>query len=107
AALQLGALAKQSRQFDEALELFDRALNLRPGDAGVRYQIATLDFATGRLDEARESLESLVRESPGFREAHVTLATIYYRLKRKEDGDRERAIVRRLSDDSAKEPPPK
>jgi len=30
-------------------------------------------------------------------EAHVTLATIYYRLKRKADGERERAIVQRLN----------
>jgi hypothetical protein len=35
----------------------------------------------------------------------VTLATIYYRLKRKADGDRERAIVQKLiSERQAKEP---
>jgi hypothetical protein len=35
----------------------------------------------------------------------VTLATIYYRLKRKEDGDRERAIVQKLNaEQQAKEP---
>jgi len=27
----------------------------------------------------------------------VSLAGVYYRLKRKEDGDRERALVRRLT----------
>ena len=37
------------------------------------------------------------RKSPAFTEAHVTLATVYYRLKRKEDGDRERAIVQKLN----------
>ena len=30
-------------------------------------------------------------------EAHVQLATAYYRLKRKDDGDREREIVNRLN----------
>jgi hypothetical protein len=30
-------------------------------------------------------------------EAHVTLATVYYRLKRKADGDRERAIIQKLN----------
>jgi hypothetical protein len=38
-----------------------------------------------------------VAEEPKFVEAHVSLATVYYRLKRKEDGDRERAIVKDLS----------
>ena len=42
-------------------------------------------------------LEELIAESPSFVEAHVTLATVYYRLRRKEDGDRERAIVERLN----------
>jgi hypothetical protein len=52
-------------------------------------------------------MEQLVKESPEFTEAHVTLATIYYRLKRKGDGDRERAIVQRLiTEKQAKEPGP-
>jgi len=49
------------------------------------------------MDEARKIFEALVSDVPNFTEAHVTLATIYYRLKRKEDGDRERAIVNKLN----------
>lgn len=30
-------------------------------------------------------------------EAHVSLATVYYREKRKQDGDRERAIIDKLN----------
>ena len=38
-------------------------------------------------------------------EAHVSLATAYYRLKRKEDGDRHRAIADRLTAEAqAKQP---
>jgi len=47
--------------------------------------------------EARAALESIVKESPQFVEAHVSLATVYYRLKRKADGDREREIVKTLN----------
>jgi hypothetical protein len=32
--------------------------------------------------------------------AHVSLATVYYRLKRKADGDRERATVLKLNAES-------
>ena len=96
--LQLGVLLKQDQQFDEARARFDRALHVRPGDPGVRYQLATLDLQAGDLAKACSLLEKLVKESPNFVEAHVSLATIYYRLKRKEDGDRERALVLKLNE---------
>ncbi len=54
-------------------------------------------MADGRVDQARAALVSLVKEAPEFLEAHVSLATGYYRLKRKEDGDREREVVKRLN----------
>ena len=72
----------------------------RPDDPGVRYQLATIDLATGNVEGARRTLEKLIAESPQFTEAHVSLATVYYRLKRKEDGDRERAIVQKLTDEA-------
>jgi hypothetical protein len=72
---------------------------------GSRYELARLDLAAGKVDQARLALEQIVKEVPAFTAAHVNLATIYYRLKRKEDGDREREIVRKLTADSqAKEP---
>ena len=42
-------------------------------------------------------LEAIVKEAPTFVEAHVALATAYYRQQRKADGDRERAIVEQLN----------
>jgi Tfp pilus assembly protein PilF len=53
----------------------------------------------GQTENARKGLEELIRAEPNFVEAHVTLATVYYRLKRKADGDRERAIVQTLNDE--------
>ena len=65
----------------------------------VRYQLAALDLAVGHLEEARKGLEDLIRQEPRFLEAHVTLATVYYRLKRKPDGDKERALVQKLNEE--------
>ena len=42
-------------------------------------------------------LEEIVKEAPEMVDAHVQLATAYNRLKRKDDADRERAIVERLN----------
>ncbi len=39
----------------------------------------------------------MVRKAPQSVETHVSLATVYYRLKRKADGDRERAIAQKLA----------
>jgi hypothetical protein len=57
------------------------------------------------VEDARNQLEGIVKESPNFTEAHVTLATVYYRLKRKADGDRERAIVQKLNDEAQEKQP--
>jgi tetratricopeptide (TPR) repeat protein len=94
--LYLGVIQKEASEFDAALAHFTRAETLRPGDFGVRYQIASLLVARGDTDAALPKLEALVKEAPTFVEAHVSLATVYYRLKRREDGDREKAIVAKL-----------
>ncbi len=97
ANLRMGVLLRQDEDQDGALKFFNHALQLRPGDFGVRYQIASVELAQGRVEEARKGLESILKEAPSFVEAHVSLATIYYREKRKVDGDKERAIVARLN----------
>ncbi len=103
--LQLAVVLKQDQNFDDALKYLHRALQVRPGDLGVRYQLAAIDLSQGKVDVSRKELETILKEAPNFTEAHVTLATVYYRLKRKEDGDRERAIVQRLNAEAqAKQP---
>ena len=105
ANLRLGVLYRQDQASDEALKFFQHALQIRPGDFGVRYQIACVEFAKQDLDGARRDLESLVREAPEFTEAHVTLATVYFREKKKTEAERERAIVLKLNAErQAREP---
>lgn len=105
ANLQLGATARQDQNYDEARKYFTRAEQTRPGDPGVRYQLALIAIDQGRLDDAKTLLEGLTRESSQFTEAHVSLALVYYRLKRPEDSKRERETVLRLTAEAqAKQP---
>jgi tetratricopeptide (TPR) repeat protein len=97
ANLQMGLLLRQDEQNNEAIGYLQHALQIRPGDPGVRYQIAVIEIANGQLDHARGDLESLIKDSPDFLEAHVSLATVYFRQKRRADGERERAIVAKLN----------
>lgn len=94
--VSLAVILKKSEQYDEALGLLQRALTVKPGDLRARYQRATIYLAQGQADEARTELEAVEREAPGIAEVHATLASAYYRLKRKEDGDRQRMLVVQL-----------
>ncbi len=95
--LYLGVILKEEQNFAEAQRHFDRALVVRPADPGAQYQRATLQVATGDNASALATLERLVADNPRFTEAHVSLATVYYRLKRKADGDRHKAIAEQLT----------
>ena len=97
AHLNLGVLLKAEQDYDAALRHLNRALGVRPGDLPTRYQIASVALARRDTAAATGMLEAIVKEAPSFIEAHVALATAYYRVQRKDDGDRERAIVERLT----------
>jgi Tfp pilus assembly protein PilF len=96
ANLSLGVLLEQQSALDEAMARFEKAASLRPADAAALYQLGALRLQRGDTDAAREILERVVAAAPDFPEAHVSLATAYYRLKRRPDGDRHRAIAQEL-----------
>jgi len=95
--LYLGVLLNQGESYKEATPYLDRALQVRPDDPAVLYQLAIIQIAEGNLEPARKSLEALIKDNPSFLDAHVSLARLYYRLHMKEDGDRERSIVDKLN----------
>lgn len=105
ANLQLGANAREERDYERAQQYFKRALETRPGDPGVQYQLALIDADQSKLEPARQKLEVLVKDYPEFTEAHVSLSLVYYRLKRPQDGKREHDIVLKLNAEAqAKQP---
>jgi Tfp pilus assembly protein PilF len=95
--LNLGVLLRNEQDHARALPYLTRALGVRPGDLATRYQIAGIALAGPDIANATALLEAIVKEAPTFVEAHVALATAYYRQQRKADGDRERAIVEQLN----------
>jgi tetratricopeptide (TPR) repeat protein len=97
ANLQLGSLYRMDQKYGLAMTYLKRAAAVRPDDLGVRHAMAAAYLAQGDAEKAVGLLEKVVAEAPSFVDGHVLLATTYYRLKRKEDGDRERAIIDRLN----------
>ncbi len=105
AHLYLGILLRREKSFDEATDHLTRALRLRPRDAYARYHLGALYASLGKPAEALPLLESVVKEFSDFVEAHALLASVYYRLNRKADGDRERALIQMLTaEEQAKQP---
>jgi Tfp pilus assembly protein PilF len=56
-----------------------------------------LYLSVGKIEDAQRELEQVIKDAPNFVEAHVSLATVYYREKRKQDGDREQATIKKLN----------
>jgi tetratricopeptide (TPR) repeat protein len=96
ANLHLGNLRKDEGRYDEALAYLTRALRLRGNDLTALYTLGSLYLATTDYQKSCDALEKVVSQAPDFMPAHVLLAQVYYRLDRKEEGNREHAIVRRL-----------
>jgi tetratricopeptide (TPR) repeat protein len=96
ANLYLGTMRLKQRDFDSARPLLELALQLQPTFPLARLQMAKLNGMTGKYVEAAQALEDLVKAEPNWLDPHVELATIYYKLHRPEDGQRERDTVQRL-----------
>ncbi|HEY0763109.1 MAG TPA: tetratricopeptide repeat protein [Pyrinomonadaceae bacterium] len=105
--LYLGVLLRQDKQLDESRTHLLRAIQLRPREQYARYHLAAVYAAAGKPSDALPLLEGVLKEHGDFVEARVLLASVYYRLNRKEDGDREKALIQKSNaDQQAKQPGP-
>ncbi|HET6977061.1 MAG TPA: tetratricopeptide repeat protein [Pyrinomonadaceae bacterium] len=105
--LYLGVLLRQDKQLDESRTHLLRAIQLRPREQYARYHLAAVYAAAGKPSDALPLLEGVLKEHGDFVEARVLLASVYYRLNRKEDGDREKALIQKSNaDQQAKQPQP-
>ena len=103
--LYLGVLLRQDKQWDEARTHLERAIQLRPREQYARYHLAAVYAAAGKPKDALPLLEGVLKEHGDFVEARVLLASVYYRLNRKEDGDRESALIQKSNaEQQAKQP---
>lgn len=105
--LYLGVLLRQDKQLEEARSYLQRAIQLRPREQYARYHLAAVYAAAGKPADALPLLEGVLKEHGDFVEARVLLASVYYRLNRKEDGDREKALIQKSNaEQQAKQPGP-
>jgi len=97
----LGEMAKQNQQWEEALHHFSQAAKIDAGfgDAFVGWGGALVSLK--KFSEAIAPLETAVKLQSANPAAHYLLAIAYARSGRKEEGDREFEIQRRLTQKGA------
>jgi tetratricopeptide (TPR) repeat protein len=97
ANLYLGAILSKRRDLDEARPYLERAVRLNPTSSMAGYEMGMLQSTSGQYQAAADQLEKVVKTDPDWLEPHIELASLYYRLKRPDDGRKERQIVDRLT----------
>jgi tetratricopeptide (TPR) repeat protein len=90
----------------DAIDVFKRALAIKPDDPMAQEQLALCYERERQLEQAEQLLQKAVEMDPRFQQAHVALARVYYKLHKTADGDREKAIASSLQADASKRIPP-
>jgi len=89
----LGRLRRLSGDHETAKKLLDRADQIRPGDPAVGYEFAVFALEAKDYARAESLLRGIVARYPDYTDAHVLLAEVYFRTRRVEEGQREKALV--------------
>ena len=86
-------------QYDDALPLAEKAVQLAPKLYAARNVLGRVLLELGQLDRAIKELEEGVKLAPSSPEMHFALARAYTRAGRKQEAAREREIFKKLQDD--------
>ena len=76
--LELGDLYCQAGGFTDALEQFEKALNLSKGKAEITLKIVECHLQEGHQERAMDLLRVLCKKYPQFSEARLKLGKLYY-----------------------------
>jgi tetratricopeptide (TPR) repeat protein len=98
----LGELARQSRDFSQAIDHFSRAAKLDPSFADAFIGLGKSLVSAGRPVDAVPPLEQAVKLQPENPVAHYQLAFAYRRAGRAQDADRELEAYQRVNEKARK-----
>jgi tetratricopeptide (TPR) repeat protein len=80
-------------KLDDAIVRLKSAQLMNPGDWRIHLELGLCYQSQGRYSDAAGLIEQAVQSQPDLTAAHVALATIYFRLGRKADGEREKKTI--------------
>jgi tetratricopeptide (TPR) repeat protein len=94
----LGELARQSRDWAQAVDHFAKAARLDPAFADAHIGLGRSLIANRKFDEAVKPLELAVKLQAENPAAHYHLAIAYSRIGRKDEAERESAVFKQASE---------
>ena len=74
-------------------------MQIDPTSSHARFERAKVQSAQGQTRAAPKNLEAGAQAIPEWSPPHVELAALYFKLKRPEDGAREKQIVDRITEE--------
>ncbi|MHB8653761.1 MAG: tetratricopeptide repeat protein [Terriglobia bacterium] len=98
---ELGEMARQARQWSDAIRHFDRATKLDPQFAEAFIGLGKSLVSAGRVQEAVAALERAVKLDPANPNAHYQLSFAYRRLGRDQEAAKELSVYRETHDKAA------
>lgn len=98
--LERGILLAQRESYHEALENFNRSLDLEPGNADTYYERAIVYELVGRDALAREDYSSAIRLSPDFALSYNNRGLLLSRLELHEEAVRDFSRMIQLEADN-------
>ncbi|MEW5977460.1 MAG: tetratricopeptide repeat protein [Acidobacteriota bacterium] len=72
----LGSILGMQKKLEEANTYFEKSLKLDPGDLATRRSLVANQWQLGRLQEARENLQHLLKSNPADRQAMLLMGLI-------------------------------
>jgi tetratricopeptide (TPR) repeat protein len=85
----LGSLAYEDKNWDEATRHLRTALEIEPNNALAHFALGTVDFQTGDLPGARDQLSIGIKLDPKFAQAHYYLGLMLSQSGMRDDAARE------------------
>jgi tetratricopeptide (TPR) repeat protein len=83
-------------KLDDAIVRLKSAQLINPGDWRIQLELGLCYQSKGQYADAAALIEQAAQSEPDLTAAHVALATIYFRLGRKADGEREKKTIAEL-----------
>lgn len=80
-------------KLDDAIVRLKSAQLINPGDWRIKLELGLCYQSKGQYADAASLIEEAVQSEPDLTAGHVALATIYFRLGRKADGEREKTTI--------------
>jgi tetratricopeptide (TPR) repeat protein len=89
ATVRLADIFRRGNDLKKAYELGARAIQLQPDDAEANYELARILLAMNEPEKAEPLLQHAEQQDPSNAMIHFRMSTVYHRLGRHADADRE------------------